>query len=170
MIRKIPVALLAVVFLCGAPYSRAFFAPGRTMHPLKRREAKTFAKILAGFNYSGAFDCPDLEVPTHGVDVLAFPNQFVADKCYVFHLPSDAAYSPAEAVIKRLRENQVELKRYPRTPQDFVYLMVGGPLFRIDFRNDGRDGSILAMQGTHGQAPSTSRWKPDDYVLVFNKR
>jgi hypothetical protein len=167
MKRKFQSPLLAGAVVLGAVCSGAFLAPQHSFRTQPPIDSKRLASVLAGFSFTGEFDCPNLEVPTHGVEVRPFPTQFAASKCYVLHLPSTFQDSPSRLLILRLRENKFELKRYPRSTDDYVHLMMGGPLFRIDFRSDGRDGSILAVQGSHGTAGAAALWKLDDYVLFF---
>jgi len=140
-----------------------------TLHSPKLLENHRFADVFNGFQYAGAYSCADFQVPSHEVRLEPFPERFWAKKCYVFHLPAAVSVNTPELFIRRLRQNGVELVRYPRTETDLVYPAEGGPLFRIDFCNEGRSGSILALQGMHA-AQHADVWQPDDYILWFARK
>jgi hypothetical protein len=164
---KFKLSLLASLTLLGACCSGAFLNPEAVA--LNGNEIKKLADVFEDFGYAGAYRCPDLQVPVHGVAVQTFPRSFTAERCYVFHLTTGVNDGLA-LLLRHLGDNGVELTRYPRSSKDLVYPIEGGPLFRIDFRVGRTPGSILVVQGRHREAPSADHWKPDDYILVFKKR
>src|SRR5262249_17058813 len=106
----------------------------------------------------------NLNIPEHELRHEFVPEQVDPGKCYVFHLPASIE-NPSSLLVHRLRRENVELLRYPKTPDDFTYVLIGGPLFRIDFRFEGKSGTIFDLQGRHPDLLPPDKWHPDDYIL-----
>ncbi|MEO8594200.1 MAG: hypothetical protein ABI759_12850 [Candidatus Solibacter sp.] len=168
MLAKWCLSLIVGLTLFGVSYSGAF-RPAQT-DPLTGPVATKFLKVFAGFSYAGAYSCPGFEVPVHGVERMAAPTGFDREKCYVFHLPVESADVDPDVFVRRMREQQVEPVRYPKSDSEVIHPVDGGSIYRIDFRVNRVDGSLLSVQGTHAMSPGATAWKPEDYLLVFARR
>jgi hypothetical protein len=168
MTGKLKFAPLVGITLIAVSYSGAYLRP--LVNSASAGDCRKFASVFEGFAYAGAYDCPDFRVPPHGVAPRNFPDQFAAEKCYVFHQPSPSRGGVFDLLLRRLKENEIEPTRYPGSAKDLMYPMEGDPLFRIDFRAGRNPGSILSLQGNHGVSTVADRWTSNDYVLIFKKR
>ena len=159
--------ILGLTFF-GVTFTGAFRPP--KPDPVDTKMVARFQNVFAGFAYIGAYPCRDFEVPAHGVGREPAPAHFEPDKCYVFHLPASGSDAEPEQFVSRMRENQVAPVRFPKSNDDVLHPFSGGSVYRIDFRVDRFGGSVLCVQGAHGESPGADAWKPEDYLLVFSQR
>jgi len=125
--------------------------------------------VLDGFDFAGTAPL-DAEggIATHGVQPKEFPRSFKSGRHYVFHLRRGRQISHQD-LLARLRGVGARLLKAPASPADLVHLVVGGPLFSIEFQLQGRQGRLFnALDPEILQKAELGReWHFEDLVLTF---
>jgi hypothetical protein len=123
---------------------------------------------LHDLSYMGSNPC---KVPQSGPHNLtsALPSHFASHECYIFHALVTLHEELHVYLEKRLKENGVEIVSAPRSPNDFVFLTTGGPLFRIRFRQGPFRGDLTTVQDVDRQNDTVgaARWKQEDIILRY---
>jgi hypothetical protein len=128
-------------------------------------------KILREFEFVGEKQCQDTHYFAHTIVPMPTPDIFHQDICYVYQLPASTNGPVYEFLEKRLRANGFTIQHSPSIDHDLIHLFSGGPLFRIEFRNERHVGVIAAVQDPQVSSSTSLRrlWKSEDFVLLFRQ-
>jgi hypothetical protein len=110
-------------------------------------------------------------VPPHGLMELAPPSQLPAGRQFIFHhrRPLDDEQLALTLLPQRLRASGLEVTAGPHSSRDLIYLVYGGPLFRIEFHDNNRKAFIfnrLCPQLMQAEKDA-GQWIGEDYVLAI---
>jgi hypothetical protein len=110
-------------------------------------------------------------MPTHGQFELPLPNQLEAGQQYIFHhhRPIDDENLALVTLPANFRGLGIDITTAPKTPGDLMALFYGGPLFKIQFEDNGRSGvafNRLCPQLMDAEKGG-GQWVEEDYVLAI---
>jgi hypothetical protein len=136
--------------------------------------------VFAGFSFveSGSYQ-PSAStpigvsdvLPKHGIAELPLPDRPQVGIQYVFHhrRPIDNERLALEDFPARLRSVGITSVDAPKSSKDLMYPFVGGPLFKIQIRDNSHEGVIYNQVDPDLLKGSSSEWATEDYVLLWLK-
>lgn len=148
------------------------------MHPNVRNDPRIigifsdFAFVGSG-SYSQGAD-PQTSVALHGQIELPRPDWLQAGRQYIFHhpRPADDQQLALSTLPRRIKAAGFNITSGPSSPKDLMFLIYGGPLFKIQFEGNGRKGLIFNKPCP--QLTQTDRgvgeWVEEDYMLVITSQ
>jgi hypothetical protein len=125
--------------------------------------------VFTGFVFVGENSCREVEYRDHGTTPLPAPETFRENICYFYLAPLDSDNPVYEILESRLRTGSATLLHSPSINHDAIHLVVGGPLFRINFRKGTERGVIEAIQAPAiaGDESLRRHWRSEYFVLRF---
>lgn len=130
--------------------------------------------IFSGFTFVGSAPYSEktgaqITVPPHGQTELPLPSLSVGQQ-YIFHhrRPLDDEQLALTTLPAKLKAAGSRVIAGPNSAGDLMFLVYGGPLFKVQFENNGRKGFIFnrlcpqLMQAEKG----SGQWVEEDYVLA----
>jgi hypothetical protein len=165
--RRVGLAMVPLFLAGGVLVLRATSSRGPALDG-----ANSISNALHSFVYVGEAKCISLESPPHDSDSKPFPAAYLADHCYVFHVPISTPQELYSALESLLIDNGIRVTRAPRTAADFVYLMSGGPLFQIQFQQGRRQGTLTTLQHrrlSDSDPNLPASFRQEDLVLRYSR-
>lgn len=144
--------------------------PGNNRRNRYVPNSESLATVFADFTFVGQNACKEVEFTPHGMASLPAPKKFQAGVCYAYLFPSTSDRPLYELIEQRLRSCGTSILRSPSINHELIHLVLGGPLFRIDFQKGRHEGVIAAVQDPliAGDAELRKIWKSEDFVLLFH--
>jgi hypothetical protein len=102
-----------------------------------------------------------LPTTTHGSGRKPIPGDLKTGVVYVFHSSGkvDEEDIALRILPQRFRRMGVRIISGPKSRNDLVFLVIGGPLFRFKFEHNGRGGYVWNTYD--------SRYDLSDYLLLY---
>jgi hypothetical protein len=127
--------------------------------------------VLRTFTFVGQNPCQDVSYHPHGTVPLTIPTSYREGVCYTFLFPNASSRPVYEIIEQRLRDQGTVILHSPESSSDSVQLVIGGPLFHIDFIKGPYQGKITAVQDPIIARDATLRreWKSEAFVLFLRR-
>lgn len=135
-------------------------------------------EVFSGFTYVGSvpasFDnsgSPKTQVGGHGIQELPLPSGLIIGQAYIFHhtRPINNEELGLKIFPQRITDAGRTLINAPHSSRELIALFVGGPLFKIQFKDHGHIAYIFNQVCPSYNQLTEAGFSGDDYVLVYVK-
>jgi hypothetical protein len=133
------------------------------------------AKVLSifkEFSYVGVAPVTDSDsAGPHTFSVQTLPTSLEPGKHYLFHLRRSVGNSNIwPTLVQRLKGAGLQVTKAPKSAGELGHLVVGGPLFRIEFRCGSQQGLIYnAPETAQQKSTEEGQWGAEDFLLELNR-
>jgi hypothetical protein len=139
---------------------------------LEECEPTKVLSVFKDFSYVGTAPSTGSDrATTHTFSVQRMPTMLEPGRRYIFHLRRSVGNSNIwPTLVQRLKDAGIQVTKAPGSAGDLGHLVVGGPLFRIEFRCRSQRGLIFnAPESAQQKSTEEGQWSTEDFLLELSR-